>query len=57
MDGACESHFISHFLGNVELTSVITEEVSVSLATVDCEFSCMLRLIYGLYLSGAVEKV
>jgi hypothetical protein len=57
MDGAGESHFVSHFSGNIELTSVITEEVSASLATVDCEFGCMSRLIDRSYLSGAVEEV
>ena len=56
-DGAGESHFVLHFSGNVELTNVITEEVSVSPASVNCEFGCMSRLIDGSYLSGAVEKV
>jgi len=54
MDGAGESHFVSHLSGNVELTGVITEEVSASPAAVDCEFGCMFDWSY---LSGAVEKV
>ena len=45
------------FSGDVELTGVITEEVSASPAAVDYEFGCMLRLIVGSYLSRAVEKV
>ena len=57
MDGTRESHFVSRFLGNVELIRVVTEEISVSPAAVDCEFGCMLRLIDGSYLSGAVENV
>jgi hypothetical protein len=57
MDGAGESHFVSHFSGNLTLASVITGEVSASPAAADCEFGCMLRLIDGSYLSGAVEKV
>jgi hypothetical protein len=54
---AGESYFVLHFSGNTEFTSVISEEVSASPAAVDCEFGCMLRLIDGSYLSGAVEKV
>jgi len=47
----------THFSGNVELISVITEEVLVSLAAVDCEVGCMSGLIDRSYLSRAVEKV